>query len=86
MNARRSIEGINAEAGVIGQSPFAGGFRDSDGFEPGIGGEGGSGLLDLQSRGLGLDGHGEVVQQPLKFTDLAGVPAGDHQGFHAASA
>jgi hypothetical protein len=81
LHPRGAAQGRDRQAGIVGQGPLAGGLGHGDRLEPGVGGKGAAGFLHLQALGLGLDLQVEVRQQAGEFADLAGVAAGDHQGF-----
>ncbi len=85
-DARHAVEGVDAQAAVVGDGGLAGGRRDRLGLEQGVGREGLPGLGDLGHVGVGvqpdeLDGQPQPAEDLAELGDLVRVACGqDHPG------
>lgn len=86
-NARGTAEGVDFEAGVVGEDDGAGRKGSLQGFFDGIAGEGVGGLIDRGERigvALGIKdlpgGVEEVGQEGLEFPAFARIGGGDKKG------
>lgn len=78
-----SMEGIDFEAGVIGDGPVTGECGEGLGLEEGIFGEGGARFLDIGEVGkivCGEDLESWVTEDVLDFADFVFVTRGDEEG------
>ena len=79
IDTRSTAQCIHAQSGIICECPMASGFSNGPGLEECVIAEGDSGFLHFDPLGLWIHLQGQVLKQVRKFSDFAGIPAGNYE-------